>query len=118
LKTAFTIAPLLIRLEATDKGSGKIPVFELTTGWRRVRWLLSAKAKGPRMDLTIVPSPAGLFNLATVLLLEGAITWVFHPGWIFAIAMAALLGVDAWTRMRIPAESVKAELEKMLAVEG
>jgi len=29
-----------------------------------------------------------------------------------------LLGVDAWTRMRIPAESVKAELEKMLAVEG
>lgn len=118
LKTASTLSTLLVRLEATDKGAGKLPVFELTTGWRRVRWLLSAKARGPLLDVTIVPSPAGLFNLATVLLLVGVIALIFNPGWIFASGMAILLAVDAWFRMRIPTDSVKAKLEKMLAVEG
>jgi len=118
LKAAFTIAPLLIRLEATDKGAGKVPVFELTTGWRRRRWLFSAKARGPLLDISIVPSPAGIANLATIVCLIAVGALIFQPNPYYIAVVAALLGIEAWRLLRIPSVQIKRELETMLAVEG
>ena len=115
LRAAFTASDLVIHLDPSGKGSGKIPVFELTTGWRRVRWLLAAKTRGPLLEMTATPSPAGILNLVTVALLVAVIAIGFQPGWIFDVFMAILVGVDAWLRLHVPSESIKAKLEAMLA---
>jgi len=118
LRNAFTFSTLLVRLEPSGTRAGKVPVFELTTGWRRRRWLLSAKARGPLLDISIVPSPAGIANLATIVCLIGLGALIFQPNPYFAAAVAALLGIEAWRQLRIPTNSVKQELEKLLPVQG
>jgi hypothetical protein len=115
LRAAFTASDLLIRLDPSGKGTGKIPVFELTTGWRRVRWLLAAKTRGPILEVTATPSPAGILNLITVALLVAVIAVGFQPGWTFDVFMAILVGVDAWLRLRIPTKSIKGKLEGMVS---
>ncbi len=93
-------------------------MFELTTGWRRRRWLLPAKARGPLLDIVIVSSPAGIANLATIVCLIALGTLMLPPNPYFAAAIAALLGIEAWRQLRIPTNSVKLELEKLLPVQG
>lgn len=112
LKTAFTLKPILVRLE---EARNKVPVLELTSGFRRLRRLIAVRAKGPNLAVTVVASPSDLVNLLTVAVLAAAIGYKASGGPVFWTGLGLLLAEELWVRLRIKPESVKAKLEKLLA---
>lgn len=96
---AFTTRPYLARLPV-----GKSQALELTRGFRRTRHLVWLKAKGPRTEVRLVPSPSDLLNLVSILALIGAIgvATQAHPVFWAGLGLYAL--VEVVTRLR-PAES-------------
>ena len=111
LKTAFTFKPILVRLEAPNK----VPVVELTSGFRRVRRLIALRPKGPNLVVTVVASPSDLINLLTVAAFVGIIGVRSGAGTLFWIGLCILLAAEAWVRLRISSETVKKTLEGMLS---
>jgi hypothetical protein len=111
LKTAFTFKPILVRQEAPNK----VPVVELTSGFRRLRRLLALRPKGPNLVVTVVASPSDLINLLTVAVVAGAIGYKASAGAVFWAGLGLLLAAELWVRLRISSESVKKTLEGMLS---
>jgi hypothetical protein len=111
LSVAFTFRSLLVRRDAP----GKVAVFELTSGIRRVRRLLAVRPKGPNLSIVAIPSPSDLINLATMAVIVAAIGFLSGAGWPYWVGMSALLAVDAWLRLRIDAGAVRRQLERLLA---
>jgi len=111
LKTAFTFKPILVRLEAANK----VPVFELTSGFRRLRRLIALRPKGPNLHVTVVASPSDLINLLTVAVLAAAIGYKASGGPVFWAGLGLLFAAELWVRLRISADSVKKTLERMLS---
>lgn len=111
LRTAFTLKPLLIRLEAPNK----MPVFELTSGFRRLRRLIVARPKGPNLVVTVVASPSDLINLLTVAVIAGIIGVQAKVGLVFWAGLGLMLAEETWVRLKIQTESIKQTLEGMIA---
>ena len=109
LASAFTAAPLLVRLDAP----GKLPVMELTTGFRRVRRLLTLRAKGPNLSIVAIPSPSDIVNFLTLAILVCALGAAAKAGWVYWAGIGALLAADGWLRLRVGEGSIRRALGRL-----
>jgi hypothetical protein len=92
-----------------------MPVFELTSGFRRLRRLLAVRPKGPNLVVTVAASPSDLINLLTVAVIAGVIGVQAKVGLVFWVGLGLVLAEETWVRLKIQTESVKKTLEAMIS---